>query len=220
MELYGIDPGSAYGEIAKVVIPLVVLTLEMAIATLLYDAYRRSGLKGAALLWGTLAVALVTGLCIITASTLMEQSEADTLGGMSASELGLTIAFTILSMAPHLVILFSGKMGVLGKAQVVDLIRRIRLNRLNLKFDRRALRAFSEFSGRKRDIVDYDEKHERPFREEMFPKVVRDIINEAAGVQVLHPPPGEPYEPDDGARLAALRRGFAPQPTHPNGESR
>ena len=219
MELDGIDPDSAYGRIAKVVMPLVVLALEMAIATLLYDAYSKSRLKGAALLWGTVAVALVTGLSIITASTLIEQSGVDTLGDMSLSELGLMIAYTILSMAPHLVILFSGKMGVLGKAQVVDLIRRLRLNRLNLKFDRRSLRAFAEFNRRDRDIADYNEKHPHPFREEVFPKIVRNIINEAAGVQVIQPPSGAPYEPDDDTRRDAPRPVSNPQPTNPNGES-
>ena len=200
MELDGIDSDSTYGEIAKVVIPLVVIVIEMSIATLMYDAYSKSRLKGAALLWGAAAVALIIGLCIITASTLIEKSDADALGDMSLSEWGLMIAYTIMSALPHLVILFSGKMGVLGKAQVFYLIRRFRVQRLNLKFDRRSLRAFAEFSGRQRDIADYDEKHQRPFREEVFPKIVRDIINEAAGVQVIPPPPGVPYEPDDDTR--------------------
>lgn len=214
LDLAGTDEDSLFAQLAKVAIPIVVIILEATLAGLIYTSYLKSKLRGMALFWGAFAVAFLVCLCLATASALIASSEADSIGEMDVWEILLMIAYTGLSSLPHVIILFSGRLGYEGKGLLYVMIRWRWAQWLNLRYDRRASATLAEFNRMERDIDTFDEKHHRSYRRGVFSKDARHIINTCAGVQLIPPPPGEPYGEDDTpgptssplSPLTALRR--------------
>lgn len=202
--------------IAKFVIPLAFLFLEIALATLLVNAYKR-GKRLVQSLWAAFSTLIIIGVAWFTASMVMASEDVDVLGDLGIGGMGLLLFMVLIAVMPHVVLLFGGLLGYEGKALLLVFGRRFRARRYDKKYEKAADTALSHF----RLFVRKTEEHRRRFPgtewvlSETFSAEAREIINDRMGYRVI--PSRDDFDPPDGPEAAPAEMANVPPGTPVNG---
>lgn len=118
--------------IGRAIIPLGIIAFEIAISTLRYRAPDAQAKR----FFTRMGIALVVVLSLIAVATFVATNFIDS-SYVTLDLVALAIGFALLSPLPHLYILFSGKDAYEGKAYLLYMYLKRRVNKLACVFDDR-----------------------------------------------------------------------------------
>ena len=138
------------------------------------------------LLYTRIAIALVAVLSLIATATFIADQFTDEFD-LTLDMIMLTIGFALLSPLPHILILFAGKDAYEGKAYMLYLYLKRRLDKLGREFDERLKAVLAEFRQCERLEHHLRQEHNHIPSPALYTADARRIINAAFDAEMISP---------------------------------